>query len=157
IWADGQLLDTRGLNLRFYHGDEEQLPDSLIEAVQGPGNAPAYRGLCYLVVENLPLSRFGNRIPQLSAELCRVVGELEPAIRAVTVIPGATEFGYDPVPRVRVIGAGEGASENSHLMAGVSNWTWSVDELVALCPNLKHVALVVSWFGDDLRCGSCTV
>ncbi|WIY53677.1 glycoside hydrolase/phage tail family protein [Devosia sp. YIM 151766] len=157
IWADGQLLDTRGLNLRFYHGDEEQLPDSLIEAVQGPGNAPAYRGLCYLVVENLPLSRFGNRIPQLSAELCRVVGELEPAIRAVTVIPGATEFGYDPVPRVRVIGAGEGASENSHLMAGVSNWTWSIDELVALCPNLKHVALVVSWFGDDLRAGTCSV
>ena len=157
IWADGQLLDTRGLNLRFYSGDEDQLPDSLIEAVQGAGNAPAYRGLCYLVVENLPLSRFGNRIPQLSVELCRVVGELEPAIRAVTVIPGATEFGYDPVPRVRVLGAGEGVSENAHLMAGVSNWTWSMDELTALCPNLKHVALVVSWFGDDLRCGSCSV
>ncbi len=157
IWADGQLLDTRGLNLRFYHGDEAQLPDSLIEAVQGAGNAPAYRGLCYLVVENLPLSRFGNRIPQLSVELCRLVGELEPAIRAVTVIPGATEFGYDPVARVRVLGAGEGISENAHLMAGVSNWTWSIDELVALCPNLKHVALVVSWFGNDLRCGSCSV
>jgi hypothetical protein len=157
IWADGQLLDTRGLNLRFYSGDEDQLPDSLIEAVQGAGNAPAYRGLCYLVVENLPLSRFGNRIPQLSVELCRVVGELEPAIRAITVIPGATEFGYDPVPRVRVLGAGEGVSENAHLMAGVSNWTWSMDELTALCPNLKHVALVVSWFGDDLRCGSCSV
>ncbi len=157
IWADGQLLDTRGLNLRFYTGDDDQLPDSLIEAVQGAGNAPAYRGLCYLVVENLPLSRFGNRIPQLSVELCRVVGELEPAIRAVTVIPGASEFGYDPVPRVRMLGPGEGTSENAHLMPGVSNWTWSIDELVALCPNLKHVALVVSWFGDDLRCGCCAV
>lgn len=157
IWADGQLLDTRGLNLRFYHGDEGQLPDSLIEAVQGVGNAPAYRGLCYLVVENLPLSRFGNRIPQLSAELCRVVGELEPAIRAVTVIPGATEFGYDPVPRVRVLGPGAGVSENAHAVAGVSDWTWSIDELQAMCPNLKHVALVVSWFGSDLRCGNCTV
>lgn len=123
IWADGQLLDTRGLNLRFYSGDEEQLPDSLIEAVQGAGNAPAYRGLCYLVFENLPLSRFGNRIPQLSVELCRVVGELEPAIRAVTVIPGATEFGYDPVPRVRVLGEGEGATENAHLIAGISSWS----------------------------------
>ncbi len=157
IWADGQLLDTRGLTLRFYHGDEDQMPDSLIEAVQGEGNAPAYRGLCYLVVENLPLSRFGNRIPQLSAELCRVVGELEPAIKAMTVIPGATEFGYDPVPRVRVLGPGTGASENAHLVAGTSNWTCSIDELQALCPNLEHVALVVSWFGDDLRCGSCTI
>ncbi len=157
IWADGQLLDTSELNLRFYHGDETQLPDSLIEAVQGAGNAPAYRGLCYLVVENLPLSRFGNRIPHLSAELCRVVGELEPAIRAVTVIPGATEFGYDPVPRVRVLGPGSGISENSHQVAGSSNWTCSIDELQSLCLNLRHVALVVSWFGTDLRCGACSI
>ncbi|ODU87056.1 MAG: hypothetical protein ABT14_06365 [Pelagibacterium sp. SCN 63-17] len=157
IWADGQLLDTRGLTLRFYHGDAAQLPDGLIEATQGVGQAPAYRGLCYLVVENLPLSRFGNRIPQISAELCRVVGELEPAISAVTVIPGATEFGYDPVPRVRMVGRGAGVSENAHLLAGVSNWSWSIDELQALCPNLEHVALVVTWFGDDLRCGECKV
>ncbi|MCP8884244.1 glycoside hydrolase/phage tail family protein [Devosia sp. XJ19-1] len=157
IWADGQLLDTRGLNLRFYHGDEDQLPDSLIEAIQGVGNAPAYRGLCYLVVENLPLSRFGNRIPQLSAELCRVVGDLEPSIRAVTIIPGATEFGYDPVPRVRVLGPGYGVSENAHQGAGQSDWSCSMDELQALCPNLEHVALVVSWFGDDLRCGQCSL
>jgi len=157
IWADGQPLDTRGLNLRFYHGDEDQAPDSLIEAIQGMGNAPAYRGLCYLVVENLPLSRFGNRIPQLSAELCRVVGDLEPSISAVTLIPGATEFGYDPEPRVRVLGPGVGASENAHFIPGTSNWSWSLDELQALCPNLEHVALVVSWFGDDLRCGNCTV
>lgn len=157
LWADGQVLDMRGLTLRFYHGDDSQMPDSLIEATQGTGNAPAYRGLCYLVIENLPLQRFGNRIPQISAELCRVVGDLEPAIRAVTVIPGATEFGYDPVARVQVLGAGEGRTENAHLAAGISNWTWSIDELVALCPNLEHVALVVSWFGNDLRCGNCTI
>jgi hypothetical protein len=157
VWADGQLLDTRGLNLRFYSGQESQMPDGLIEATQGAGSTPAYRGLCYLVVENLPLSRFGNRIPQISAELCRPVGELESAIRAVTVIPGATEFGYDPVPRLRLLGPGEGVSENSHLVAGASNWSWSIDELQALCPNLERVALVVSWFGDDLRCGACAV
>jgi hypothetical protein len=157
IWADGQLLDTRGLNLRFYHGDETQLPDGLIEAVQGEGNAPAYRGICYLVIENLPLSLFGNRIPQLSAELCRVVGDLEMSIRAITVIPGATEFGYDPVPRVRVTGLGSGVSENAHQLAGASDWTVSIDELVSLCPNLENVAIVVSWFGDDLRCGECSI
>lgn len=157
IWADGQLLDTRGLNFRFYRGDSTQLPDSLIEATQGVGNAPAYRGLCYLVFENLPLSRFGNRIPQISTELCRAVGELEPAIRAITVIPGATEFGYDPVPRLLVLGPGQGRGENAHLLPGVSNWTASIDELADLCPNLTHVALVVTWFGDDLRCGQCRI
>lgn len=157
IWADGQLLDTRGLTIRFYRGTAAQMPDSLIEATQGVGNAPAYRGLCYLVFENLPLSRFGNRIPQISAELCRVVGELEPSIRAITVIPGATEFGYDPVPRLQVIGPGAARAENAHLLPGVSNWTASIDELADLCPNLKHVALVVTWFGDDLRCGQCRI
>ncbi|MBF0680876.1 MAG: glycoside hydrolase/phage tail family protein [Devosia sp.] len=157
IWVDGQLLDTRGLNFRFYRGTEDQLADSLIEATQGAGNAPAYRGLCYIVFENMPLSRFGNRIPQISVELCRVVGELERDIRAITVIPGATEFGYDPVPRLLVLGPGEGRGENAHFLPGVSNWTASIDELADLCPNLKHVALVVSWFGDDLRCGQCRI
>jgi len=155
IWADGQLLETSGLTLRFYRGTEDQLPDGLIEATQGV--APAYRGLCYLVIEQLPLSRFGNRIPQLSVELCRVVGDLEPAIKAVTVIPGATEFGYDPIPRVRLVGPGATAGENTHVAKSISDWNWSIDELVALCPNLERVALVVAWFGDDLRCGHCTV
>ena len=155
IWADGQLLDTEGLTLRFYRGTEDQLPDGLIEATQGA--APAYRGLCYLVVEQLPLNRFGNRIPHLSVELCRVVGELERDIRAVTVIPGASEFGYDPSPRIRMLGPGRSAGENAHMAGGASDWTVSIDELTALCPNLEHVALVVAWFGDDLRCGQCSI
>lgn len=73
IWADGQLLETEGLTLRFYRGTEMQAVDSLIEAKQGV--APAYRGLCYLVFERLPLTEFGNRIPNITVELCRVVGE----------------------------------------------------------------------------------
>src|SRR5690606_29687578 len=47
--------------------------------------------------------------------------------------------------------------ENAHASADVSDWTLSIDELMDLCPNLEHVSLVVSWFGDDLRCGSCTI
>src|SRR5690606_7684376 len=114
-------------------------------AKQGTGAAPAYRGLCYLVFERLPLAPFGNRIPNISVELCRAVGSLEPAVRAVTVIPGATEFGYDPVPRVRLLGPGATANENTHQSRELSDWTLSIDELTALCPNLEHVALVVAW------------
>ena len=157
IWADGELLDISSITCRFYRGTETQLPDSLMEAKQGSGKAPAYRGLCYLVFEQLDLTAFGNRIPIISVELCRVVGELEPAIEAITVIPGATEFGYDPEPRVRIVSPGTTANENAHILASVSDWTWSIDELQALCPNLRHVSLVVAWFGDDLRCGSCTI
>jgi hypothetical protein len=156
IWADGQLLDTQGLTLRFYRGTEEQLPDGLIAATQG-GVAPAYRELCYLVIEQLPLNRFGNRIPHLSVEPCRVVGDMEYDITAVTVIPGATEFGYDPAPRVRIAGPGQTLGENTHVSASVSDWTASIDELLALCPNLEHVSLVVAWFGNDLRCSHCSI
>lgn len=156
IWADGELLDTQGLNIRFYSGSETQLADGLISTKQG-GVAPAYRGICYIVFEGLPLERFGNRIPNISAELCRSLGDLEKDIRAITVIPGSTEFGYDPTPRVRIVGPGAVETENAHMLGQSSDWTVSIDELQSVCPNLEHVALVIAWFGDDLRCGECYV
>ncbi|HEY8595643.1 MAG TPA: glycoside hydrolase TIM-barrel-like domain-containing protein [Devosiaceae bacterium] len=157
IWADGQLLEAEGLEIRFHAGSKDQMPDSLIEAIQGTAMTPAYRGLCYLVFERLPLDRFGNRIPNITVELCRVAGDLEPAIQAINVIPGATEFGYDPVPRVRVVSRGVTAVENTHIYQKRSDWDVSIDQLTALCPNLENVSLVVAWFGDDLRCSTCTV
>ena len=64
------------------------------------------------------------------------------------MIPGATEFGYDPGCRVRlVVCPVRPANENAHVYPDVSDWTVSLDELQALCPNLRHVSLVVSWFG----------
>ncbi|SDG36687.1 baseplate multidomain protein megatron [Pelagibacterium luteolum] len=155
IWADGRVLETEGLSLRFYRGTRTQNADGLIAAKQG--EAPAYRGLCYIVFERLDLTPFGNRIPNISVEVCRPVGDLERDIRAMCVIPGSTEFGYDPAPRVRVVGRGETEAENTHASGLRSNWDVSIDELLALCPNLKHVGLVVSWFGTDLRCGECVV
>ncbi len=156
IWADGQLLDTRTVTHRFYPGSEDQDPDSFIEAIQGTGETPAYRGLCYLVFERLDLTEFGNRIPQITVELCRPVGELETRLKSVCVIPGATEFGYDPTPRVRLMGNGVTEPENSHQREGASDVEVSLDELLALAPNLSEVALVVAWFGDDLRADQCT-
>lgn len=157
IWADGQLLDTNGLNIRFYSGSETQQADSLIVAKQGMDNAPAYRGTCYLVFEGLVLNDFGNRLPNITVELCRLVGELEPNIRAVTIIPGATEFGYDPTPRAQLVSKGVTRTENAHLKGNISNWTVSLDDLQTMCPNIQHVALVVAWFGNDLRCAQCQI
>ncbi|MCF6327099.1 MAG: glycoside hydrolase/phage tail family protein [Devosiaceae bacterium] len=157
IWADGRLLETSEITYRFYKGSKDQAVDPLIELKQGVGNTPAFRGLCYLVFEGLPLKQFGDRIPNINVELCRIVGDLEPAIKAITIIPGATEFGYDPEPRVRILSPGKTIGENTNLLGQTSDWTISLDQLQALCPNLEHVALVVSWFGDDLRCSTCKV
>jgi hypothetical protein len=157
VWADGKPLDLSRLNVRFYPGSDDQSADPLIVAKEGADNAPAYRGLCYVVFERLPVGPFGNRIPQLSFEIVRPVGALENAIRAVTLIPGATEFGYEPATVTRRLGPGKHAPENRHVAHTPSDVIASLDELQALCPNLERIALVVSWFGDDLRAGHCRI
>jgi hypothetical protein len=68
---------SRKLDMRIYRGTATQLPDPLIEAKQGTGRAPAWRGLAYVVFERLPLDDFGNRIPAFQFEVVRPVGKLE--------------------------------------------------------------------------------
>ena len=157
VWADGKPLDLDGIHLRVYRGDETQPPDGLIVAKEGAGNAPAYRGLAYVVFERLALASFGNRIPQLSFEIVRPIGLLENMTRAITLIPGSTEFGYEPAAMVQVTGPGQSAPENRHVAHARSDVVAALDELQGVCPNLERVALVVAWFGSDLRAGHCTI
>jgi hypothetical protein len=157
VWADGKPLDLSGITCRIHAGGETQAPDPLIVAKEGAANAPAYRGLAYVVFERLPLGNFGNRIPQLSFEVVRPVGALERKVRAVTLIPGATEFGYEPATVVQVMGPGQSAPENRHVAHASSDVVASLDELQAVCPGLQRVAIVPTWFGDDLRAGTCRI
>lgn len=53
----------------IYTGTETQAPDPTIQAAEGAANVPAFRGLCYAVWENFDLSNFGNRIPNIRAEI----------------------------------------------------------------------------------------
>jgi len=157
VWADGREVDLTGVEMRFYPGSETQLPDPLIEAKQGTGNAPAFRGLAYVVFERLPLESYGNRIPLMQFEVVRPVGKLERQIRAITVIPGATEHGYATTQVSERTGIGQSRIMNRNNLAAATDWQAAIDELQALCPNLKSVALVVSWFGTDMRAGECRI
>lgn len=73
VYADGKLVyDARsGASGNFpftlYLGTETQLPDPTMEAELGTGNVPAYRGLSYMVFDELDLGPYGNRLPNLSA------------------------------------------------------------------------------------------
>ena len=156
-WADGKPFDLSNLTWRLYTGSETQSPDSLIVAKEGAGNAPAYRGLAYMVFERMPVNAFGNRLPQLSFEAMRPAGGAEAQVRAVNVIPGATEFGYETTIETRKLGNGVTEPENATAMASRSDFAASLDDLTATCANLEAAALVVAWFGTDLRCGSCDV
>lgn len=85
-WANGELLDLSKTNWRLYRGSETQAPDPLIEAIEGSGLAPAYRGLAYIVFEDLNVDAFGSRMPQLSFEVERPAAR--DAERLETVVKG---------------------------------------------------------------------
>lgn len=157
VWADGQELDVTKVTMRVYRGEETQTADPLIVATEEAGSVPAYRGLAYVVFERLPLAAFGNHIPQLSFEVVRPVQGLAQMIRAIDIIPDASEFGYQPTLRTNYPALGSAVHENRNQSWAATDWQGSLDALQALCPNLESVALVVSWFGDDLRADRCTI
>jgi hypothetical protein len=167
VWADGKLLDLAGINHRLYPGHSEQLPDPKIEAVEGAGRVPAYRGLAYLVFEELEVGQFGNRIPQLNVEVFRAPGAalagaeagrpLPDLVRGVCISPGSGEFALDPQAARVVAPAGGGRYININNARGRADMAVALDQLDAELPNCAAALLVVSWFGNDLRAGSCLV
>jgi hypothetical protein len=157
VWADGREVDLMQVDIRIHRGSGDQMPDALVEAKQGEGNAPGYRGTAYAVLERFPLGDYGNRLPQMQFEVLRPVGGFGERIRAITLIPGSTEHGLATDVVTRSFVRGETETVNRHVLFGETDLDASLDELAMLCPNLKHVALVVTWFGDDLRAGECKV
>jgi hypothetical protein len=160
VFADGKPFDISKHNVRVHRGTEDQTPDDLIVATEGA--APAFRGLAYVVFENLPLKDFGNRIPQLSFEIEKSLSDADPAalenaLSAVTIIPGSGEFVYGTTRVTRDAGEGVTLPENANNNDGVTDFVSSLDGLLAAAPNMAAASLVVSWFGDDLRAGTCTL
>lgn len=165
IWADGTEIAADDLNLRVYPGDHVQMPDPKIEAVEGAGEVPAYRGTAYVVFEDLDLSMFGNRIPQFSFEVLRPdhafnqTPEAEPAhaIKGVALIPGTGEYALATEPVVTTYGLGQSKTANINSPSGLPDFLTSLDQMDTELPNCDAVSLVVSWFGNDLRCGECEI
>jgi len=159
IWADGKLLDTAGITWRWYPGDESQAADPFITAKMGAGNTPAYRGTAYVVFEDLPLGNYGNRIPQMSFEVFRPLADPDTAeglTQAVTMIPASGEFAY-ATQGIRKGSGGSSEPENLNALTDTADMVVALDRLQAMAPKVESVSLVVAWFGDDLRAGSCKV
>lgn len=108
IWADSKLIyDITGesgavnnskYRIRFYNGAEDQMPDSLMIADRGEGNTPAFRGLAYIMFDDMPLADFGNRIPQFAVEVFVGVGTSSALANPIT-IDGTTPIEDDFVAR----------------------------------------------------------
>jgi len=181
-WANEQLLDLKDYNFRLYTGSEEQLPDPIL----GP-NAPAFRGLSYIVFEDLPLRDFNNSIPDFSFEVVRhaklVSASHEPSllpreipkqvrddkllptedlIKSIVIIPGSGEFVYDTIMQYKTIHNEYGAEVsrqaiNSHNYYNIADSVHNLNQLQLTIPNLEWVAVTACWFGDSLDISTCRI
>ena len=165
IWAFGDEIARRDLNLRLYHGTADQAPDPKIEAVEGQGNAPAYRGTAYVVIEDLDLGPWGNRVPALAFEVFRAArapGQtvLQDAVQAVAWMPGSGEYALATEP-VLLLAEGAAGQEprqaNVNTPAQIPDFEAALQSLTEELPAVHSGLFIVSWFGDDLRCGECEI
>ncbi|MEP3345260.1 MAG: glycoside hydrolase/phage tail family protein [Litoreibacter sp.] len=164
IWADGNIVTKSDLNLQVYRGTKDQQPDPVMSAIEGEGTIPAYRGLAYVVIEDMELSDYGNRVPQLTFEVIRpsradgVKDELvTDLVEAVALMPGSGEFALATTPVYRTGDLGEEIATNVNSAEGSVDLLSSLDALNGELPNCASTSLVVSWFGNDLRAGNCEV
>ena len=173
VWANGEEIAQSDLPLRLYPGDHAQLPDPVIAATEGPDAAPAYRGTAYVVLDDLDLGPFGNRLPTLSFEVIRAAQApagtpgtltLQQAVRAVAWMPGSGEYVLGTTPVLlrplgdeAAIAADSGRMINQNSPGTQSDMAVSLQRLGTELPQVKSGLLIVSWFGNDLRCGECTI
>ncbi|UWR74683.1 glycoside hydrolase/phage tail family protein [Phaeobacter inhibens] len=165
VWADGEEVAPKDLNMTVYRGTMDQLPDPVIEAVEGAGEVPAYRGTAYVVMESLALERFGNRVPQFSFEVLRAEQpasstydlDLPQLVQGVALMPGTGEYALASTPVHYDHGPGQAKPANSHSPSGETDLVTSLTTLGEELPACGAASLIVSWFGNDLRCGACTV
>lgn len=141
IWANGKLwYDANGAskgytNWRLYPGDETQMPDPTMEAYDGAGNTPAYRGQAYVVFPMLPVREFNNALPYLFFEIAHSstvtgsVATLTDAAVATNREPDSIVYGSDGTLywyRKAIAGAQNIFRIDPSTGAILSNWTPAV-------------------------------
>jgi hypothetical protein len=130
IWADGKLLRgaagdfKTATGYRLHSGGEDQPVDPLIAAVEGAGQAPAYRGIAYAVFEDFQLADYGNRIPSLTFEV-----EADPGPMSLSAV--AAE-----------LGEGVATAGGSAALAGYAAGGDSVRAAIAALAELEPLSLV---------------
>ncbi|MEC7259533.1 MAG: host specificity protein, partial [Pseudomonadota bacterium] len=142
VWADGEEVAPGDLNMRVYVGAADQLPDPVMEAVEGVGNVPAYRGTAYVVMEDMQLEPFGNRVPQFSFEVLRPAqpgapdfdSDLAQIVRGVAAIPGTGEYGLATTPVYYTNGPGSRWAANMNTPSGRSDFETAMAQLASDLP-----------------------
>lgn len=98
LWYDAGVADLasiivsneRAIGFTLYTGSETQLADPLIQADRGVANVPAYRGLSYIVFNELPVKDYGNSLAGAQVK----VEVVSSGIRSIGNIPVAMPNAY---------------------------------------------------------------
>lgn len=167
VWADakpltGDYLSAAQGKYEAFLGTETQMPSAIMERYKGAGNVPAYRGLAYVVIEDMPLADYGNRIPNFTFEVLRKAQfspSVEEKVKSMMMIPGSGEFvysrdivnKYDVEPDVNGVPRQKGTARavNLHTYEGRADVEVAVDQMIATFPNLEWVGLAVSWYATS--------
>ena len=164
IWSNGKLIydastgitaasamasSVRAQAMRFYPGTETQLPDPTIEAALGAGNAPAYRGTCYVVFDQLDCPN--GQVPQLHFEVVETVSYAAEAVTH-TQLPGVTLANAVMVSGPGTIWAYDGGSNtiwrlgtNAAVKAGVINQTEPYNVVSGWRPAVGSGSRMLRW------------
>lgn len=71
IWANDKVIYDDGATdyeIEIQLGDDAQAPNAFIEAIEGTGNVPAYKGVVSVLIKDMDLTPFGGQFPNLSFE-----------------------------------------------------------------------------------------
>ncbi len=98
---DSAVKLRRGRNMRIYLGTEDQEPDprylEWCEDRYGPDSATAFKGQTVIFFIDVPLEKFGNRIPQVDVE---AIGQSDDGFPMETkdsgIIVDFEQFAYSP-------------------------------------------------------------
>lgn len=86
--------------IAIYPGSETQLPDprmqASIEAEFGEGSCPAYRGIATIVFKDVPVEKFGNRLPQVNVEFASVTAASYPDDQAARTLTAVSNVAFAP-------------------------------------------------------------
>ena len=146
-------------------GTEDQLPDPLIAAIEGDEGAGLSRHGLRGLREPRPdalrqpdpaVQLRGVPRPAAGCPACR--GRRRSTCAAWRWCRGPASMRWRPSRCTTGAAArARTSSLNVHNDRGVPDLVASLDQLAAELPNVGSVSLVVTWFGDDLRCGHCTL
>lgn len=78
------------------HTGSQTTADATIESYRGSGNVPAYHGTAFVVLKNLALAPYGNRVPLFSFEVTASIGtSIQTAVEEICRRAGLQSGQYD--------------------------------------------------------------